>query len=64
MAKTLEQLEREYENRELDENWFNQQAVLGSEEDAADAYDENGNFHCIGWFDCQYCPAFNPKYCI
>lgn len=64
MNKTIEDLNREYENREEDERWFNQQAVLGSEEDAARAYDEDGNFHCINWFDCQYCPAFNPNYCL
>lgn len=64
MAKTLEDLEKEYENRELDRGYFDQQAVLGSEEDATAAWDDEGNFHCIEWFNCQYCPAFNAKYCI
>ncbi len=64
MSKTLEDLDREYEGCELDENYYDQQAVLGSEEDAERAYDEDGNFHCIGWFDCQHCPAFNSRYCL
>lgn len=64
MAKTIEQLDKEYEGREEDMNYLNLQAVLGSEEDAASAYDENGNFHCIEWFNCQYCPAFNAEYCL
>ena len=64
MAKTLEQLNSEYEEREEDEYYFNMQAVLGTEEDKLSAYDEDGNFHCINWFDCQYCPAFNPKHCL
>ena len=28
------------------------------------SYDENGNFHCINWFDCRYCPAFNAEHCL
>ena len=56
-GKTIEDLDREYVGREEDENYLNQQAVLGTEEDRASAYDEEGNFHCIGWFDCGYCPA-------
>lgn len=64
MSKTIEELEDEYKDRKEDENWFNLQAVLGSEEDRASAYDEDGNFHCINWFDCQFCPAFNPTYCL
>lgn len=64
MSKTIEGLDREYENREEDENYFNQQAVFGTEEDAAEAYDEKGNFNCINWFDCQFCPAFNPNHCL
>ena len=43
MAKTLEMLEKEYENKEEDRSYLEQQAVLGSKEDAAAAWDENGN---------------------
>ena len=64
MAKTIEMLEKEYDGREEDEYYFNHQAVLGTEEEAAAAWDEDGNFHCIDWFDCQFCPAFNPNYCV
>lgn len=64
MAKTLEMLEKEYENKEEDRTYLEQQAVLGSKEDAAAAWDENGNFHCINWFDCSCCPAFNAEYCL
>lgn len=64
MAKTIEDLNAEYEGREEDESYLNQQAVLGTEEDAARAYDKDGNFHCIGWFDCGCCPAMNPAHCI
>ncbi len=64
MARTLEDLEREYANKEEDERYLHLQAVLGTEEEGAKAYDEEGNFHCIGWFDCQFCPAFNPSHCI
>lgn len=61
---TLEDLEKEYENKEEDRRYLELQAVLGSEEDAKKAYDKEGNFHCIEWFNCQYCPAFNARYCI
>lgn len=64
MNKTIEDLEKEYEGKEEDLNYFNQQAVLGTKEEGAAAYDENGNFHCINWFDCKFCPAFNPKECL
>lgn len=64
MAKTLEMLEKEYEGKEKDMSYLIQQSVLGSEEDAAKAWDENGNFHCIHWFNCMYCPAFNAEHCI
>lgn len=64
MPKTIEMLDAEYEGREEDDYYLNLQAVLGSEEDAARAWDENGNFHCIHWFDCQYCPAFNAEHCL
>ena len=64
LNKTIEELDKEYEGREEDVHYFNQQAVLGSQEDRESAYDENGNFHCIGWFDCQYCPAFNASECL
>lgn len=60
---TLEDLDKKFENKE-DENYLTLQAVLGSEEDAAKAYDDEGNFHCINWFNCQFCPAFNPEHCI
>lgn len=64
MNKTLEDLDREYENREEDQDYLNQQAVLGSEEEASRAYDEEGNFKCIGWFDCRFCPALNSRHCL
>jgi len=64
MAKTLEMLEEEYKDKKLDMDYFMQQSVLGSEKDAAAAWDENGNFHCIKWFNCLYCPAFNADYCV
>lgn len=64
MFMTLEQLEKEYENKEYDARYFWLQAVLGSEDEAKRAYDENGNFHCIHYFNCQYCPAFNVKHCL
>ncbi len=54
---TIEELNAQYEGREEDDRYYNLQAVLGSEEDVESAYDEDGNFHCIGWFDCYYCPA-------
>ncbi len=49
MTKTIEDLEKEYENQEEDEYYLNMQSVLGTEEDKSSAYDENGNFHCIKW---------------
>lgn len=61
---TLEDLEKQYENCEEDAYWFFMQSVLGSEKDKQSAYDENGNFHCINWFDCRYCPAFNAEHCF
>ena len=61
---TIEDLEEEYKDKEEDEYFLFMQAVLGSEEDAKKAYDEEGNFRCIGWFNCRYCPAFNAKHCI
>lgn len=61
---TLEDLEKEYKDKEKDEYWFHMQGVLGSENDKKKAYDENGNFNCINWFDCRFCPAFNVKHCI
>lgn len=63
-GKTLEDLEKEYADKPQDESWFHQQAVLGTEEDKQSAYDEEGNFHCINWFDCSYCPAFNATHCL
>jgi hypothetical protein len=64
MAKTIEQLDKEYEGKEEDRDYLELQARLGSEKDAEKAYDENGNFHCIHWFDCQFCPAFNSENCL
>lgn len=61
---TLESLERDYANKDEDDFYLYMQAVLGSEKDAARAFDENGNFHCIDWFNCAYCPAFDTRYCI
>ena len=57
MAMTIEELEKEYEGKEKDEYWFFMQGVLGTEAERQSAYDENGNFHCIGYFNCLYCPA-------
>jgi len=64
MAMTLEELNEMYKDIEEDEYWFHMQAVLGYESDRQKAYDENGNFHCINWFDCRYCPAFNAEHCL
>lgn len=57
MAYTIEDLEKDYEGKEKDEYWFQMQAVLGTKAEGAKAYDSDGNFHCIKWFNCQYCPA-------
>lgn len=54
---TLETLEKMYEGKEEDEYYLHMQAVLGTEDEAAEAYDEEGNFHCIHWFNCEFCPA-------
>lgn len=64
MAMTIEELEKEYEDKAEDEWYLEMQARLGTKEDAESAYDEDGNFHCIEWFDCNFCPAFNPKHCL
>ena len=64
MAKTIEELDKEYEGREEDANYLVLQAVLGTEEERERAFDEDGNFHCIGYWNCQFCPAFDPNYCI
>lgn len=64
MAKTIEQLDEEYQGREEDRHYLDLQAVLGTQADADAAYDEEGNFHCIHWFDCSYCPAFNAAHCL
>ena len=61
---TIEELNELYEGKEEDENYLDLQAVLGTEADRASAYDEEGNFHCIGYFDCNFCPAFNPDKCL
>lgn len=57
MVRTIEMLEKEYEGKELDGRWFALQGSLGTEEEAKNAYDEKGEFHCIGWYDCSCCPA-------
>lgn len=62
--KTFDDLQKEYKNKEEDQRYFELQAVLGTEEEADRAYDENGNFHCIHWYDCQFCPAFNADECL
>lgn len=61
---TIEELDREYADREEDLYYLEMQARLGTEEEAAKAYDEDGNFHCINWFDCRFCPAFNEEHCL
>ena len=63
MIRTIEDLNKEYEDKEEDDFYLNMQAVLGTEEGQS-AYDEDGNFRCIGWFDCQFCPAFNSEHCL
>lgn len=55
--QTIEDLERAYEGKKEDNDYLQLQAVLGTEEEAAKAYDEEGNFHCIEWFNCSFCPA-------
>ena len=57
MAMTIEDLAAEYAGREEDRNYFELQARLGTKKEAAAAIDGNGNFHCIEWHDCRYCPA-------
>ncbi len=64
MAYTIEQLNFAYQEHKENFRYLNLQAVLGSEADVARAYDQDGVFHCIQWFDCQFCPAFNPLYCL
>lgn len=64
MARTIEELDEIYKGREEDENYLNLQAVLGTEEERESAYDEDGNFHCIHYFNCSFCPAFNAAHCL
>jgi len=64
VAYTVENLEEQYKNKSEDEYYLELQSALGSKEDAKEAYDEEGNFHCINWWCCECCPAFNPTYCI
>jgi len=64
LIKTIEDLNKEYEGQEEDLYYLNMQAVLGTEEEGQSAYDDDGNFHCINWFDCSHCPAFNREHCI
>lgn len=54
---TIEELDIRYKDREEDEEYLNLQAALGSEEDIDSGYDEDGFFKCIGWFNCECCPA-------
>lgn len=61
---TIEDLDLMYVDKEKDAYYLYMQAVLGSREEAARAYDAEGNFHCIGWFNCLYCPAFDSRYCL
>lgn len=64
MYMTIEELDKMYEGKEKDNYYLNMQAVVGTEEERKSAYDKEGNFHCIHWFNCLYCPAFNSDYCI
>ena len=64
MAMTIEELDKQYEGKEEDDYYLNMQAVVGTEAERKSAYDKEGKFHCIHWFDCGYCPAFNAKHCI
>lgn len=63
MAMTFEQLNEQFAGKEEDLIYLNMQAVLGTEEEGAKAW-ETGEFKCINWFDCQFCPAFDPNYCL
>ena len=64
MAITLEQLDKMYEGKEEDDYYLQMQARLGTEAEKQAAYDENGEHHCIGWFDCRFCPAFDWNACV
>lgn len=57
MAQTIEALEAKYAGQEKNRDYYELQARLGTKEEAAAAIDENGNFYCIEWHDCRYCPA-------
>jgi hypothetical protein len=56
-------LNKEYEGKEEDKYYLHMQASLGTEAERKSAYDKDGKFHCIKWYNCSYCPAFNSKYC-
>lgn len=68
MGLTLE----EYEKRHVDETgaliedkeWFYMQSMLGTQKDAEKAWDKDGKFHCINWWNCMYCPAFHSEHCL
>lgn len=64
MPYTIEDLDKEYKDKEEDEHYLEMQSALGSEEDATAAYDEEGKFHCINWWCYEFCPAFNPTHCL
>lgn len=64
MAIPMEVLEKEYEGKEKDMYYWQMQAVVGTEADKKNAFDRYGNFQCIKWFNCSYCPAFREEYCI
>lgn len=53
---TIEDLNRAYDDHES-KHYLDLQGVLGSEEDYESAYDDDGNFHCINWISCDYCPC-------
>ena len=58
---TMQELEEQYKDREKDDYYYYVHSMLGTEEDARKAYDENGTFRCIHWAECLYCPAFCPQ---
>lgn len=61
---TIEELDMMYQDKEDDRYYLEMQARIGSEDDRKRAYDADGNFHCINWYDCRFCPAFQPEHCL
>lgn len=53
MAMTIEEFDRTYKGDDEDEYAFIMQSALGTQEERDSAYDENGNFHCIDYYDCS-----------